>query len=268
MLPATALCRRGIRRLFRSTAQLRASGTLISVPFGTRTLGRTIPCNQVTLENGEDYVLQARWDGDWRGDDVDLEIRLLREAGVDGDGNAITDVMRASVGHQAGLGTDPPFEKLEFSTGDDLGGDYCVLITRDSGERKLDWLQFQIFSGGGDMDLNTKMGSITNPAESASEDMLAVGASRFKLVLPATLPPAPTPLPTAVIELWDYSARGPVPEIPDRRKPELVGINTDVLGTSDAAPQVAGVAALVAQVVGPSASLRYLAEIVSGYRGI
>ena len=228
--------------------------------------GGNNPCNRVTFEADKDYTLQARWDGDWEGDDVDLEVHLVREAGTDGDGNPLPRLMVSSTGRQAGPGTDPPFEKLEFSTGADIGGDYCVFVTRDSGDRVLGWLQFQIFSGGGDVVFHTKTGSITNPAESASDGMLAVGAGKFRVVLPEQLPPAPTPFPTAVVDLWDYSARGPVPEIPAHVKPELVGINTDVLGTSDAAPQVAGVAALVAQVSGSSVSPRHLARSLLDHR--
>ena len=228
--------------------------------------GGNNPCNRVTLEAGKSYVLQTRWDGDWDGDDVDLEVHLVREAGTDGEGNPLPRLMVSSTGHQAGPGTDPPFEKLEFSTGEDDDGDYCVLITRDSGDRVLGWLQFQIFAGGGDVNFHTQTGSVTNPAESASGGMLAVGAGKFEVVLPEQLPPAPTPFPTAVVDLWDYSARGPVPEIPAHVKPELVGINTDLLGTSDAAPQVAGVAALVAQVSGYSVSPRHLVQSLFDHR--
>ena len=228
--------------------------------------GGNNPCNRVTLEAGKGYVLQARWDGDWEGDDVDLEVHLVREAGTDGEGNPLPRLMVSSTGHQAGPGTDPPFEKLEFSTGDDLGGDYCVLVTRDSGNRVLAWLQFQIFAGGGDVNFHTKTGSIVNPAESASDGMLAVGAGKFEVVLPGQLPPSPTPFPTASIGLWNYSARGPVPGIPAHVKPEVVGINTDLLGTSDAAPQAAGAAALVAQVSGASVSPRHLAQSLFDHR--
>ena len=229
--------------------------------------GGNNPCNRVTLVDGEDYVFQTRWDGDWEGGDVDLELHLLREAGTNNQGDVVPRLMISTMGVQAGPGTAPPFEKLEWSTGVGLGGDYCVLITRDSGERELRWLQFQIFSGAGDVDFHTKVGSIVNPAESPSDGMLAVGAGKFKLVLPGTLPPVPAPLPTAVVELHAFSARGPVPGIPLHLKPEVVGINTDVLGTSDAAPQVSGLAALVAQTFGSSIRPSYLAYILSANRG-
>ena len=193
--------------------------------------------------------------GDWEGGDVDLELHLVREAGTNSQGDVVPRLMISSMGHQAGPGTAPPFEKLNgqlvsvwvenywFSLPEILAKGSFVGFSFRSSQVLVTW------------NFHTKVGSMENPAESPSDGMLAVGSGKFKLVLPGTLPTVPAPLPTAVVELHAFSARGPVPEIPLHLKPEVVGINTDVLGTSDAAPQVSGLAALVAQTFGSSIRL-------------
>ena len=88
----------------------------------------------------------------------------------------------------------------------------------------------------------TRSGSITNPSESANPGMMAVGAAPWH----------------NVHAIETYSSRGPTPD--GRVKPDIVGAdcgetalsplnsrNRGFCGTSQAAPHVAGMAALVKQ---------------------
>ena len=96
--------------------------------------------------------------------------------------------------------------------------------------------------GVGSIEHHTGTGSITNPAESANPGMLAVGAAPW--------------FDVNTIEY--YSSRGPTPD--GRVKPDIVGADCGetalaslnenrrgFCGTSQSAPHVAGMAALVRQ---------------------
>ena len=217
-------------------------------------------CNQVRIITDQRYVFQMRWDGSWTGADVDLELQLYRGAELDSNGNILVPAQLFSTeGDQDGAGSDPPYELLELDHGHRFPtGDYCLLVTYDSGNRDLDWLQVQMFIGPGDLDLSipTQRGSVNNPGESLNSGMLAVGAARYD---------SSVPVPTPTLALEDYSARGPVPESPAHTKPEVVGVLTPRLpdGTSITAAQVSGLAALVAQASAGSD----LASALSGHRG-
>ena len=218
-------------------------------------------CNRVHIVSGQRYRFQMRWDGSWEvaGADVDLELHLARGAGVDSHGVPFPAVMYSSMGDQSGMGAVPPYEMLEFSHGL-LTGDYCLFVTYDSGNRDLNWLQVQVMNDPAVLDFSDRRGSIGNPAESLNLGMAAVGAAKYQ---------ASAPLPTPTLVLEDYSARGPVPGDPAHVKPELVGVLTTagVEGTSLTAPQVSGVAALVAQTFGSSIRPQHLAQILSANRG-
>ena len=221
-------------------------------------------CNTVRIVSGQRYRIQSRWDGPWNGADVDLEVHLYRGAVLDSNGNVLVPPqMISTTGDQSGAGTDPPYELLELQHGHGLPtGDYCLFVTYDSGNRGLSWLQVQMFTAPGDLDLSisTQRGSVNNPAESLNSGMVAVGAARYQ-------PSVSVPTPTLVLE--DYSARGPVPGSPAHTKPEAVGVLTAALpdGTSLTAAQVSGLAALVAQGRGDSVSPSYLARALSSHRG-
>ena len=221
-------------------------------------------CNQVRIITGQRYRLQARWDGSWEGADVDLELHLARGAELDSNGNILVPAqMYSSIGDQDGAGSDPPYELLELDHGHGFPtGDYCLHVTYDSGNRDLDWLQVQMFTGPGDLDLSisTQRGSVNNPGESLNPGLVAVGAARYD---------SSVPVPTPTLALEDYSARGPVPERPAHTKPEVVGVLTPRLpdGTSITAPQMSGLAALVAQTSIGSVRPSNLAGALSGHRG-
>ena len=118
--------------------------------------------------------------------------------------------------------------------------DFGIVVFHYSGGVP-DWIQLVVWSAGS-IEHHTENGSITNPAESANPGMLAVGAAPWYDV--NTIEP--------------YSSRGPTPD--GRVKPDIVGADCGetaltplneyrrgFCGTSQAAPHVAGMAALVRQ---------------------
>ena len=220
-------------------------------------------CNTVHIVSGQRYRFQMRWDGPWEvaGADVDLELHLARGAGVDSHGVPFPAVMFSSIGDQSGMGAVPPYELLELMDGHGfLTGYYCLFVTKDSGNRDLNWLQVQVMHDPAVLGFSDRRGSISNPAESLNSGMASVGAARYD---------PSVPLPTPILVLEDYSARGPVPGSPGHVKPELLGVLTraGVEGTSLTAPQVSGLVALVAQTFGSSIRPSYLAYILSANRG-
>ena len=131
-----------------------------------------------------------------------------------------------------------PFEgfSYQFSVDSD---DYGLVVIHYGGDAPA-WIQVVVW--GTYIEHYTRNGSITNPAESANPGMLAVGAAHWNDV--HTIEP--------------YSSRGPTPD--GRVKPDVVGADCGVTarspldeyndgfcGTSQAAPHVAGMAALVRQ---------------------
>ena len=119
----------------------------------------------------------------------------------------------------------------------------------------LDWIQVQDFFGTSLLiEHFTEYGSIGNPPESANPGLLAVGAAPWD----------------DVDEIESISSRGPTPD--GRIKPDLVGADRGAsvtygpyrfAGTSQAAPHVAGLAALILQLfpaLTPARVAAYLKE--------
>ena len=185
--------------------------------------------NDITLEAGDQIRVQLRWDDSWGGAATDLDLGIQNEAG---------QLVAFSIDPQSGAAGHIP---MEFIAGNVLRrGEYGVVVEHVSGSVP-DWIQLMVW-GPGSIQHHTKSGSITNPAESANPGMLAVGAAHWNDV--------------RAIEF--YSSRGPTPD--GRVKPDIVGAdcgatalrplneyNEGFCGTSQAAPHVAGMAALVRQ---------------------
>jgi subtilisin family serine protease len=179
--------------------------------------------NSVHLRAGETLIAQARWDDTWGAAARDLDLYLL---------NGSLSVVEASLDVQQGAPGAVPFEALAYTA--PVSGTYHLVIHRSAGTPPP-WVQLQAFTG---QTLGTRVAaySIANPAESANPGLLATGAAPWHS--------------TSTIE--PFSSRGPTRD--QRMKPDLVGAdggNSATLGvwygTSQAAPHVAGLAALVRQ---------------------
>ena len=178
-------------------------------------------------------TIQLRWDDNWDGASTDLDLHLYDKS--------TGEVVFSSADEQSGQRGHVPFEGFWYMSRndrDDLG-----IVVEHFGGDAPDWIQLVVW-GPGSIQHYTKNGSITNPAESANPGMLAVGAAHWN----------------DVRAIEPYSSRGPTPDSRRRVKPDIVGAacgatalrplneyNNGFCGTSQAAPHVAGLAALVKQ---------------------
>ena len=186
--------------------------------------------NNVTLQAEDLIRVQLRWDDSWGGATTDLDLGLWD---IDAERFAWL-----STDPQLGARGDFPFEGLVYAV--PVSGRYAVAVWHVRGSVP-DWIQLVVWDVGS-IEHYTNNGSISNPAESANAGMLAVGAAHWN----------------DVRAIEPYSSRGPTPD--GRVKPDIVGAacgatalrplnnaNSGFCGTSQAAPHVAGLAALVRQ---------------------
>ena len=177
------------------------------------------------------YTVQLRWEDNWGGATTDLDLHLYNKN--------TREVVFSAETEQSGESNHIPFQTLRF-TASGYSEDFGIVVSHHSGGVP-DWIQLVVW-GAGSIEHHTENGSITNPAESANPGMLAVGAAPWYDV--NTIEP--------------YSSRGPTPD--GRVKPDIVGADCGetalrplnenrfgFCGTSQAAPHVAGMAALVRQ---------------------
>ena len=167
-------------------------------------------------------TVQLRWDDSWSGAVRDLDFYIY-----DRDDSR---KLGGSDREQSGSSGETPFESI---SGDGSGRFYIGVLNRSSSMPS--WIQLTLW-GDIVVEYYTDNGSITNPAESKNSGMLTVGAAHWE----------------DVDTIRFYSSRGPTPD--GRIKPDLVGADcgqtatsSRFCGTSQAAPHVAGLAALVRQ---------------------
>ena len=182
----------------------------------------TDECNDVLLESGERFIAQLRWADVWLAPATDLDLFLVhKDTG---------EVVATSESFQSEFPI--PREVIIFVP--EVKGEYCLAVKHYAGPQ-AEWIQLNSFSKQ-DLEHATIFGSIATPAESNNPGMLAVGAAPW--------------YDTTEIEY--FSSRGPTPD--GRIKPDVVAADRgdtasigSFAGTSQAAPHVAGMAALLKQ---------------------
>ena len=191
--------------------------------------------NVLSLREEIGYVdIQLRWDDNWGSSTRDFDLFLV---------NAATgEIFLTSEDTQSGEAGHVPFEYLSIGYSGLFTGRELGVAVAHYGGSVPGWIQLVVRGDVGSIERHTESGSIVNPAESANPGMVAVGATPW--------------YDTRTIEY--YSSQGPAPD--GRVKPDIVGAtcgetalrplnenSRGFCGTSQAAPHVAGIAALVRQ---------------------
>jgi len=180
-------------------------------------------CNSMLLPSEDRVIAQLRWADPWSAPETDLDLFLLDQR--------TGEVVRTSERFQ--IRYPIPYERIIFTP--EVKGIYCLVVKKFSGADP-EWLQVQAFTSQ-ELQYFTPDHSIGNPAESAHPGMLAAGAAPWNN--------------NAAIE--PFSSRGPTTD--GRTKPDIVGADFAYSGirggrwrgTSQAAPHITAMAALVKQ---------------------
>ena len=204
-------------------------------PFASTTISLNGEDTKVIIFDGEDFtnafyqgsIVELRWDDTWSGAIRDLDLYLAYPKDSSGVNYNASDIGASSRNPQSGEIGQSPHEVVWGS------GQYDIIIAHKGGSEPT-WIQLMGWSGSS-WEHNTREGSISNPAESANPGMLSVGAAHWS---------------SGSIE--SFSSRGPTPD--GRVKPDVVAadcgkthVDTEFCGTSQAAPHVTGMTALVRQ---------------------
>ena len=184
----------------------------------------------IQLEAGDEIRVQLRWEDSWSRAASDFDLYVYAYP--------TQVIVASSFDPQRGRLGQVPSESLTYLASRD--GWYSISVAHHSGGTP-GWIQVKVW-GVESIEHYTGSGSITNPAESRNAGMLAVGAAHWN----------------SVGSIEPYSSRGPAPD--GRVKPDIVGATCGetaprslneygnvFCGTSQAAPHVAGMAALVRQ---------------------
>ena len=191
-------------------------------------------CNSLEVEGLLSFITaQLRWNDAWGGATRDVDLQLYEVLSSGELERVDSFFLIGGEDYQTGAAGHVPLEVLDYLLAP--GGTYCLAVKSVDGPAP-EWFQLQLVSGQ-NLLRHTSNGSIQNPAESANAGMLAVGAAQVG--------------DTSTIE--EFSSQGPTPG--DRIKPDIVasdGVHSAAygeafFGTSQAAPHVSGLAALVQQ---------------------
>ncbi len=224
-------------------------------PNPTPTSPKSAPpadCNRVTLSNRMFYYFNLRWSDRWPKANINLDLHLEHV-----DPKKLYTSLVSAKSQDGGSGQHP-LESIMVNTFSELAslrmpgeyappGDYCIKVIHDvpSGARnpvQPAWIQLQAFPKLPNLHYSTASHSIVSPAELEHPALLSVGAAQVNADNPASLPNV----------IAGYSSRGPLPGS-SVIKPDIVGVDNvrstvmsrNFSGTSQSAPHIAGLAALV-----------------------